>query len=98
MSSLWHYGLVASQAPLCMGQARILEWVAIPFSWDLPNLGIEPTSSAVLALWADSLPLSHWGKPQVYHKCCKIVIIGETRFGIYDNSITFPTLLFFFFN
>ena len=25
-------------------QARILEWVAIPFSGDLPNLGIEPMS------------------------------------------------------
>ena len=50
MSSLWHYGLVASQAPLSMGQARILEWVAIPFSGDLPNLGIEATTSAVLAL------------------------------------------------
>ena len=24
--------------------ARILEWVAIPFSRDLPNPGIEPTS------------------------------------------------------
>ena len=34
-------------------QARILEWVAILFSRDLPNPGIEPRS---LALWADSLP------------------------------------------
>ena len=25
-------------------QARILEWVAIPFSRDLPNPGIEPKS------------------------------------------------------
>ena len=25
-------------------QARILEWVAIPFSWDLPHLGIESKS------------------------------------------------------
>ena len=25
-------------------QARILEWVAIPFSKDLPNPGIEPRS------------------------------------------------------
>ena len=23
-------------------QARMLEWVAIPFSWDLPGPGIEP--------------------------------------------------------
>ena len=34
-------------------QARILEWVAISFSGDLPNPGIEPGSPA---LQADSLP------------------------------------------
>ena len=40
-------------------QARMLEWVAILFSRDLPNKGIEPASTA----WqADSLPLGH----QVY--------------------------------
>ena len=33
-------------------QARILEWVAIPFSRDLPDPGIEPRSPA---LQADSL-------------------------------------------
>ena len=38
-------------------QARILEWVAIPFS-SLPSIGIEPTSPA----WqVNSLPLSHQG-------------------------------------
>ena len=37
-------------------QARILEWVAKPFSRDLPDPGIEPMSPA---LQADSLPLSH---------------------------------------
>ena len=36
-------------------QARILEWVAIPSSGDLPDSGIEPRS---LALQADSLPSS----------------------------------------
>jgi len=25
-------------------QSRILEWIAFPFSGDLPNLGIEPRS------------------------------------------------------
>ena len=30
-------------------QARILEWVAIPFSRDLPNPGIEPGSPALKA-------------------------------------------------
>ena len=34
-------------------QARILEWIAIPFSVNLPDPGIEPGS---LALQADSLP------------------------------------------
>ena len=34
-------------------QARILEWVAFPFSSNLPNPGIEPRS---LPLWADYLP------------------------------------------
>ena len=28
-------------------QARILEWVAIPFSKDLPGPGIEPGSSSL---------------------------------------------------
>ena len=41
-------------------QARILEWVAIPFSGDLPGLGIEPTSPA---LQADALPSEPPGKP-----------------------------------
>ena len=40
-------------------QARILEWVAIPFSKDLPNPGVEPRS---LALQADSLPAEPPGK------------------------------------
>ena len=34
-------------------QARILVWVAVPFSRDLPNPGMEPKSSV---LQADSLP------------------------------------------
>ena len=41
-------------------QARILEWVAFPFSGDLPNPGIEPRSPA---LQADSLPAEPQGKP-----------------------------------
>ena len=34
-------------------QARILEWVAFPFSGDLPNPGIEPRSPT---LQGDALP------------------------------------------
>ena len=41
-------------------QARILEWVAIPFSRDLPNPGIDPRSPA---LQEDSLPVEPHGKP-----------------------------------
>ena len=40
-------------------QARILEWVAFPFSRDLPIPEIEPRSSA---LQADSLPAKPQGK------------------------------------
>ena len=51
-ATLW---TVVQQALLSMGilQARILEWVAIPSSRDLPNPGIEPRSPT---LQADSLP------------------------------------------
>ena len=42
-------------------QARVLEWVAISFSMDLPDLGIEPSSPA---LQADALPSEPPGKPK----------------------------------
>ena len=42
-------------------QARTLEWIAIPFSKDLPNSGIEPTSPTVQV---DSLPAELLGKPK----------------------------------
>ena len=41
-------------------QARILEWIAMPSSGDLPDPGIEPGSPA---LKADSLPTEPPGKP-----------------------------------
>ena len=43
-----------------IAQARILEWVAFPFSRDLPNPGIEPRFPI---LQADSLPTELSGKP-----------------------------------
>ena len=43
-------------------QARILEWVAFPFSRDLPNPGVELRSPT---LQADSLPAEPQGKPEV---------------------------------
>ena len=42
-------------------QARILEWVAIPFSRDLPDPGIKPGSPT---LWVDPLPSEPPGKPR----------------------------------
>ena len=42
-------------------QARILEWVAISFSRDLPDPGFIPGS---LALQVDSLPSEPPGKPK----------------------------------
>ena len=56
--TLW---TVACQAPLSMRilQARILEWVAMPYCRVLPNPGIEPmslTSSALAGRWV----LYHW--------------------------------------
>ena len=49
-------------------QARILEWVAIPFSRHLPDPGIKPGSPA---LQTDSLPSEPPGKPnhQSLGKC-----------------------------
>ena len=40
-------------------QARVLEWIGIPFSGDLPDPGIEPRSPA---LQADSVPSEPPGK------------------------------------
>ena len=48
-----------------MLQARILEWVASPFSRDLPNPGIEPRSPT---LQVDSLPAEPQRKPRVQYK------------------------------
>ena len=46
-------------------QARILKWVTISYSRDVPKPGIKPESLASLALAADSLPLFHQGSPVV---------------------------------
>ena len=44
------------------GEKRKHYWSGLPFPppGDLPDLGVEPVSPA---LQADSLLLSHWGKP-----------------------------------
>ena len=43
-------------------QTKILEWVTISFSRDLPHPGNEPRSPA---LWEDLYHLSHQGSPVV---------------------------------
>ena len=49
-----------------ISQARILEWVAISSSRDLPYPEIEPASLASAALQEmDSLPLSHQESPRI---------------------------------
>ena len=52
-------------------QARILEWVAIPFSRGSSNLGIEPGS---FALQADSLPSEPSGKPEMEKMILKFLL------------------------
>ena len=42
-------------------QSRILEWVAISFSRDLPDPGIEPRSPALQAYSSPSEPLGKQG-------------------------------------
>ena len=44
-------------------RARILEWVAMLSSVDLPNPGIKPESPTSPALQTDSLPTEPPGKP-----------------------------------
>ena len=46
-------------------QARILEWVAMPSSEDLPNPGIELVSLMSHAWQTGSLPLASPGKPGI---------------------------------
>ena len=58
-------------------QARMLEWVAILFSRNLPNRGIEPRSPA---LQADSLVSEPPEKPPeklwyIYIKCNFVVVV-----------------------
>ena len=49
-------------------QARVLEWIAISFSRDLPDPGIEPGSPA---LRADALQSEPPGKLKVYEENLK---------------------------
>ena len=64
--TLCHPWTVACRAPLSMIlQARILEWVAIPFSSGSSNAGIKPGSPE---LHADSLSSEPCEKPITYRQ------------------------------
>ena len=56
---------VSLQTPLSMGilQTRILEWVAMPSSSDLPDPGMEPMSLNLLHWQVGCLPLAPPGNP-----------------------------------
>ena len=74
---------VARQAPLSTGilLARILEWVAISFSRDLPNSGIEPVSLMFPALAGRFFTTSTtWETPSHLHreyKCSHYLLSPE---------------------
>ena len=56
--------LVARHAPLSVEFSGQESWSGLPCPpWELPNPGVKPGSST---LQADSLPLSHQGKPKLY--------------------------------
>ena len=63
------------------GSPRILEWVAYPFSRDLPNPGIE---LGFPALQEDSLPAELPGKPSNRYVLAILLIINrkETSEGV----------------
>ena len=55
-----------------ISQARILEWVAISFSRDLPDLGMEPESPALAGGFFTAEPQ---GKPPVYFTTIKEYVL-----------------------
>ena len=59
-------------------QARVQEWIAISFSRDLPDPGIEPGSPA---LQADTLPAEPPGKPNMEKTVMLGKIEGKRRRG-----------------
>ena len=63
-------------------QVRILEWIALPLSGDLPNPGIQPRSPA---LQVDSLPTEPSGKTTSIYKLVKIEIY-KNDLNLNENS------------
>ena len=77
-------------------QARILEWVAISSSGDLPHPGIVHTSTAYPALQADSLPLSHWGSHTFPNLGILILILKLSSFSYMNSIVSGPVLCVLF--
>ena len=70
-------------------QARILEWVALPFTRDLPNPGIEPVSPAVPALPGRFSTLEPLGKPLLLlHLTLNGIILWWPAGGVRDTVAT----------
>ena len=67
------------------GSPRILEWVAYPFSRDLPDPGVELGSPA---LQADFSPTELSGKPSIYKQVVKTTF-SDTVFQICTVSFMF---------
>ena len=76
-----------------ISQARILKWVVIPFSRDLPNLRIKPSSPLSPVLQADSF---HWARLLLKYEQLflplSLLIIG----GGFNTDHTFNILLLCF--
>ena len=64
-------------------QARILDWVAMPPSRGSLDPGIESTLPVSLALQADSLLLSHWGRQINYTP-----LSAQFSHSVVSNSVT----------
>ena len=65
-------------------QARIVDWIAISSSGDLPDPGIKSEFPVSPALQADSLPLSHQESPIAQ---LKKKINGKNCFFISHHSL-----------
>ena len=84
-------------------QARILEWVAISSSRDLPNAGIEPTSSVSPALAGKFFTTEPPGKPSLMSICCKYDteihnhhLLNKHLYGIVRKVLYFSNVNFLF--
>ena len=75
---------------------RLLEWVAISSSGDLPHTGIVHTSPAYPALQAHSLPLSHWGSRTFPNLGILIFILKLSSFSYMNSIVSGPVLCVLF--